>query len=72
MPYRILHIADVHLDMAYIGSDVRLANRRRAQLQNRDRRQGEDGDLAADDADGLTRPQLEEVEMPPEAVTPEH
>ena len=33
MPYRILHIADVHLDMAYIGSDVRLANRRREQLR---------------------------------------
>lgn len=34
MPYRILHIADVHLDMAFAGLDASLANRRRAQLQD--------------------------------------
>lgn len=32
MPYRILHIADVHLDMAFTGADVTLGSRRREQL----------------------------------------
>src|SRR5579864_7722363 len=32
MPYRILHIADVHLDMAFTGLDVALGGRRREQL----------------------------------------
>ncbi len=34
MAYRILHIADVHLDMPFAGLDAALANRRRAQLQD--------------------------------------
>ena len=33
MPYRILHIADVHLDMAFIGADASLGSRRREQLR---------------------------------------
>lgn len=33
MPYRILHIADVHLDMAFIGADANLGSRRREQLR---------------------------------------
>jgi DNA repair protein SbcD/Mre11 len=33
MPYRILHIADVHLDMAFAGADARVGKRRREQLR---------------------------------------
>ena len=41
-------------------------------LQDRQGRQGEGGDLAADDADGLSRPELEEVSVPPEAASAQH
>src|ERR1700687_2114885 len=34
MPYRILHIADVHLDMAFTGIDVGLGSTRREQLRD--------------------------------------
>ena len=33
MPYRILHIADVHLDMAFAGADAVIGARRREQLR---------------------------------------
>ncbi|HET9342725.1 MAG TPA: metallophosphoesterase [Candidatus Eremiobacteraceae bacterium] len=33
MPYRILHIADVHLDMAFAGADAALGKRHREELR---------------------------------------
>src|SRR5439155_22358308 len=40
--------------------------------KDRERRQCEDGDLGADDADRLPRPELEEIAIPPEPAASEH
>src|SRR4029077_6320093 len=46
--------------------------RARVELQDRERGQREDGDLAADDADGLPRPELQEVGVTPEPAASQH